>query len=183
MYMKMEGVPGTGVDEDDSDAVAVAQWRWGMYEGCPELPSAEAEAYALTVVREPDPASPSIERLYLNRTGCPNLSLYEYAGVGASRVKATVLTLQQVTIVYYATVSVKDQDPLEIFGLRFSTGTVSYRPRSLASQAGSATTSPTTHTQLNTPVPRAVATVRNADRRPGAAHARGGNPRNVQEAL
>jgi type VI protein secretion system component Hcp len=127
MYMTIEGMPGTGVDEDESDAIAVAHWRWGMYEGTREF-AGNQEVYDLTVIRELDPASQSIERMCLNRTGCSNISLYDYTGAGLAKVKATVLALKQARIVYYTAMSFKDQEPLEIFGLRFTEATVRYPP-------------------------------------------------------
>jgi hypothetical protein len=129
MYMTIEGMPGTGVDADDSDAIAVAHWRWGMYDDGNAPAAAVEEAYDLTVIRESDPASPGIERMYRNRTGCPNISVYEYSGAGLAKVKETVLALKQVKIVYYTAVNFADQEPLEILGLRFAEATIRYPPR------------------------------------------------------
>jgi hypothetical protein len=128
MYMTIEGVPGTGVDEDESAAVAVAHWRWGMYDEAKALVAGCDEVYDLTVIRELDPVSRTIERMYLNRTGCPNISLYEYAGSGVAKVKATVLAMKQVRIVYYTALRFDDQEPLEIFGLRFLEATIRNPP-------------------------------------------------------
>jgi hypothetical protein len=128
MYMTIEGMPGTGVDEDDSNAVAIAHWRWGMYDGSKEFDAGSEQAYDLTVVRELDPASGSIERMYRDQTDCSAMSLYEYRGAGLFRVKSTLLALKQVRIVYYTAVSFRGQEPLEILGLRFTEATIRYPP-------------------------------------------------------
>lgn len=120
MFMTIEGVPGTGVDEDEAAAILIVNWYWGMHDdGCDN-----DVVYALTIVRESDQASPSLRRLFEGGRKAADATVYEYAIDGMKKIRTPLLMLTNVQVGYHKMVGVDTAKSLEILGLRFGEATV-----------------------------------------------------------
>ena len=124
MFMVIEGVTGTGADQNDAAAIAISSWRWGSNYRVMDKATGIDGAWDLTVTRTADPASPPIRQLFLDDTRIAAARLYEYSRAPADRVKVLQIDFTTLKLVHHATTRSSSGALWESFGIRYHTALV-----------------------------------------------------------
>jgi type VI protein secretion system component Hcp len=118
-FMVIEGVPGTGADQDEVDAVAITSWSWVSNDNIINEAIDTSLAWDLTVIRAVDAASPLIQTLFLDDQEIAAARLYEYSSTGAHRMQTLQIFFTTLKLVHYATSRSNSGDLWESFGIRY----------------------------------------------------------------
>jgi len=146
MFMVIEGVTGTGADQDEADAIAISGWRWGSNYRAMDKATETDGAWDLSVTRNADRASPLIWQLFLDDRKITTARLYEFSRSGADRVKTLQIDFTTLKVVHYATTRSNTGDLWESFGIRYHEALVgSTHEKRVKAQRASHGSSKSTH--------------------------------------